>query len=180
MICHVGRLSPQKNPFAVVDIFKALHDRDDKAILLYIGIGELKDQILEYCRKLDIAEDIIFLEGRMDIDSFLCASDAFILPSLYEGLPYSVIEAQISGLRTFISDNIDKEVVIEEEKLTFLPTPHKDQTDYHAVIKIWADSLYKADIAEYDREINLIKVSERGYNLDCTDKNFGLLRKYLV
>lgn len=112
VLCHIGRMSYQKNPFGLLDIFAAVLQKNPSAILLYIGVGELEKTIVEYAEKRKIEKSIRFLGVRKDIPALLSASDVFLLPSFYEGLPIVGVEAQASGIPCVLSDAVTKEVDI--------------------------------------------------------------------
>ena len=109
VVCHVGRMTEQKNPYRLIDIFSALYECQENVVLLYAGTGELKDEVEAYGRKQKCADRIRFLGVRSDISELMQASDVFLLPSLYEGLPIVAIEAQTAGLPLVLSDRITKE-----------------------------------------------------------------------
>ena len=82
---------------------------NENSYLLLIGTGENKDFIKKKAIKLGIINNVKFLGNRNDIPDLLMAMDAFVMPSLYEGLPISAVEAQATGLKTYLSDKISKE-----------------------------------------------------------------------
>ncbi len=75
---------------------------------MIIGTGELFDGLKSYARFLNIENKIIFAGNQIENFKFYNAFDCFVLPSFYEGLPVSAIEAQVSNLPTLISDNVTK------------------------------------------------------------------------
>lgn len=110
VVCHVGRLSEQKNPLRVLDIFKSILKKREDAVLLSVGTGELEMEVKKHASDLKISNSVFFLGVRNDINNILQAADVFILPSLYEGLPMVAIEAQASGVPCILSDKISTEV----------------------------------------------------------------------
>lgn len=100
----VCRISYQKNPFFIIDIFYALHKYNKNSVLLWAGTGELDSQIKQYVKDKCLENFVLFLGSRSDITLFYSAMDIFVLPSRYEGLGIVYIEAQASGLPTFASD----------------------------------------------------------------------------
>jgi glycosyltransferase involved in cell wall biosynthesis len=92
----VARLSAQKNVGALVQALAALRGRRE-AMLLLCGDGEEQGQLEAEARRLGVAERVRFLGSRADVPEVLCASDVFVLPSLYEGHPLSVMEAMAAG-----------------------------------------------------------------------------------
>lgn len=77
-------------------------------------IGEEKNKIENEAKKLNIDSRIFFLGIRNDVGELLSAMDLFILPSIYEGAPLSLIEAQTNGIDAIVTSNISKEVFIND------------------------------------------------------------------
>lgn len=109
IIGHIGRLTIQKNTLFIIDIFYEIYKLEPKAKLLIIGDGDLHDEMLKKINNLGIDGSVLYLGRREDIQQFYNAMDCFILPSLYEGLPVTGIEAQSCGLPVFFSTKIPKE-----------------------------------------------------------------------
>ena len=81
---------------------------------MLVGTGELENKSKEKVKQLNIENKVMFLGFREDTSNLLNCMDFFIMPSLYEGLPVSVIEAQTSGLPVFVSKAIPDEAKINE------------------------------------------------------------------
>ena len=113
LLGNIGRLCKQKNQFFLLEILKELDLSKFK--LLILGQGELKNSLLDFAKKNDISNNVIFVDSSPNPEKFYNAFDVFLLPSLYEGLPVSGIEAQINSLPCFFSDCITKEVKIYDE-----------------------------------------------------------------
>lgn len=113
-IVNVGRLHKQKNHIFLLEIFKEILKLKKNALLFLIGEGNLENKIRQYAIKLGISEKVIFLGKRNDVQDILQGMDIFVMPSLHEGLPGSVVEAQGAGLPCIISDTITKEVAITD------------------------------------------------------------------
>ena len=109
VVGHVGRFVAQKNHKLLIDIFAEIHKRDKNAILLLIGDGDLKKSIQEKVEGLALKQAVKFLGVRSDIPDLLNTFDVFLLPSLFEGLPVTMVEAQASGLKCIVSDGVPKE-----------------------------------------------------------------------
>ena len=112
VIGHVGRFNQQKNHAFLLDVFKSYNSKNPNSVLLLVGKGELEDTIREKAKALDISEKIIFTGVRSDVPALLSAMDVFVFPSLYEGMPNTVIEAQATGLQCVIADTITREADI--------------------------------------------------------------------
>lgn len=110
--CHIGRFSEQKNHGFLIDIFFAIAKQDPNARFLLVGKGDLEESIKKKVAIMGLSEKTFFAGVRTDIPGILSASDVFLLPSLYEGLPNTVVEAQTTGLPCIVSDTVTREADI--------------------------------------------------------------------
>jgi len=108
-----GALRPQKNHKFALDVLYELSAIDSKFFLLLLGDGSLKEHLRIYAKKLGIEKDILFLGNKANVGDYLSAADYFIFPSLYEGFPNALLEAETNGLFCFVSSNVTREVAIE-------------------------------------------------------------------
>lgn len=115
VILHIGRFVPQKNHLFLLKFFYDIALSIPEARLLLAGDGFLKESVEKKACELGISDKVLFLGQRDDIPGLLQAADLFVLPSLYEGLPISCLEAQASGLPCLISDTITDEVCLNEK-----------------------------------------------------------------
>lgn len=109
---HVGRFSEPKNHSFLIDLFAAAAEKEPRARLLLIGGGEGRSAIEKKVQALGLADKVLFLGVRGDVYRLLQAMDVFVFPSLYEGLPVSLVEAQAAGLPCVISDRVPRESVL--------------------------------------------------------------------
>lgn len=112
VIGHVGRFSRVKNHTFLIDIFYEFHQRQKNSILILIGDGPLRKKIEEKIKGLNLEQNVILTGVREDINRVIQAFDIIVFPSLYEGLPVTLIEAQSCGVSSLISDHISDEVDI--------------------------------------------------------------------
>ena len=106
---HVGRFAKQKNPLALVDIFEEIVNRDKNALCWMIGEGPLRNEIEQKIEQKGLEDKIVLLGQRSNVPELMQAMDAFVFPSLFEGLSFVVIEAQAAGLPIIASDTLSKE-----------------------------------------------------------------------
>ncbi len=110
VIGHVGRFFAQKNHPFLIDIFYEIYKKNPNAVLILVGGGEvddsLKNQMKQKVKNLGIEDAVQFLGVREDVNEVMQAFDLFLLPSLFEGLPVTMVEAQASGLPCVISDKV--------------------------------------------------------------------------
>ena len=112
LIVHTGAFRKQKNHELLIDIFKAYHQRNPETILMMVGEGELKHEIEEKVKKLDLHNHVIFAGRRSDVPKILSAADKYLFPSFYEGFPCALIEAETAGVYCVAADTITKQVQI--------------------------------------------------------------------
>ncbi len=112
VIGHVGRYMPQKNHDFLCDIFYELFQLDPTAKLLLIGDGPLKSEIEDKLKNLGIVKNVIMIDQVSNVNDYMQAMDLFLMPSLFEGLPITGIEAQAAGLPCLFSESITRELAI--------------------------------------------------------------------
>ncbi|WP_027639087.1 glycosyltransferase family 1 protein [Clostridium cadaveris] len=109
VIGHVGRFNNQKNHSFLLDIFSEVYKKNKDSVLLLVGNGELEKDINKKVKLLGLEDKVIFTGVRSDVSDIMMAMDIFVFPSLFEGMPNTVIEAQATGLPCIVSDKITKE-----------------------------------------------------------------------
>ena len=137
---HVGRFDVMKNHDFLVQIAKRARCRNVPLMLLFVGDGPLRGRIEQTVKELDLSDRVLFAGLRADVPRILLgALDVFALPSSWEGMPVSAIEAQAAGLPTLISDTVTREVDIVPGLVCWLSLA--DGAD--AWLDACLDSLYK-------------------------------------
>ena len=110
----IARFEKQKNPLFLIDIMYFISRKQNNAHFVIIGAGSLEEKMKERINEYEMGNRLSWLGRREDIKQFYNAFDAFLLPSLYEGLPVVGVESQATGLPVFFSENITKEAGIAE------------------------------------------------------------------
>src|SRR5690606_14419248 len=105
-ICHIGRFHPSKNHPYLLRVFKEILEKQRDAKLIIIGDGALRSVLEQQIQSLGLIDSVILTGKRTDVPELLQAMDVLLFPSLYEGLPGTVLEAQAAGLPCIISSNI--------------------------------------------------------------------------
>ena len=155
VVGHIGRFNTQKNHrFVLQSIANLLHQKPNAKLLL-IGDGPLRGQVEEQIASLDIKKKCIILEHRADIPQLLSIMDVFLFPSLFEGLPVTLVEAQAVGLRSIVSNTITPECFFSENVVPL---------DLNASADIWVNAIvdstvkgeYRADIHRFDMNSEII------------------------
>ena len=112
VIGHVGRFFKQKNHEFLLDIFSSIQSKRKDAVLLLVGDGEKKEEIISKIDRLGLTQNVILTGIRSDIPDLLSSMDVFVFPSFFEGMPNTIIEAQATGMPCILSDSITKEAEI--------------------------------------------------------------------
>lgn len=153
---QIGRLSEQKNYLFTLKVFNRYLENDKDARLFIVGNGELKNIIIDKINEFNIADKVVMLEGRNDVNKLLQMADVFLMPSLFEGLSVAAVEAQASGIRCLLSDKCNTDVDITG-LCDFLPLKEE----------AWVNKM-KEDLPlrEYTKE----KIIEAGFDVKNTAK----------
>lgn len=110
VIGHVGRFSAEKNHSFLVDIATEVARRKENTWLLLVGDGPLRSRIEKQVATVKMRSRTLFAGTRNDTARLMEAIDVFVFPSLYEGLPLALVEAQAAGVPCVVSDVIGPEV----------------------------------------------------------------------
>lgn len=120
LLGHVGCMNEQKNHSFLIDVFAKLISKNKRYRLMLVGTGYKMPEIESKVQALDLNEYVIFVGATDDVPQYLSAIDLIVMPSLWEGLPLSLIEEQANGLKCIVSDVITREVD-KTGAVSFLP-----------------------------------------------------------
>lgn len=161
VVGHVGRFNQQKNHAFLLDVFAEIKKIHGDAVLLLCGKGEKEFEIRNRVEKMGLSNSVLFLGVRSDIPQVLSAMDIFVFPSLYEGMPNTVIEAQATGLPCFVSDKITKEAGVTD-LVSFLPLRDPE---------FWQSKIEKGK-CNSNREHYNFEMRQGGYDISSAAKLF--------
>ena len=153
---HVGTFGEAKNHKFLLELFADYLNRTGCAKLLLCGDGPLRTQIEKQIKDLNLEKNVILLGMTDQVPSLLMAADVFVLPSLYEGLPISTVEAQASGLPCVVSNAVPQEAVFMENVCVC------DRFDTH----IWCEAIEKMRSVHLDRGIGADRAQQAGYDIN--------------
>lgn len=158
VIGHLGKIYKPKNHPYLIRVYKEYYQINPNSRLFLVGDGVMRQEVESLVDELEIRDHVIFAGLRTDVPDMLQVMDYFVFPSIWEGMPLSVLEALSSGLTCIISDHITKDVMIG-------PNIHALQIESNP--KVWAD--YIANINLPSRDIvyhqNSEALTEAGFNL---------------
>lgn len=156
VVGHVGRFTAQKNHEFLLDIYAQIHTRCPESILLLIGEGELLSEVKRKAESYGMQQNIVFYGVTQNISAMYQIMDCFLMPSLYEGLPFAAIEAQAAGLMCFFSDSISKEVAVTE-LAHFLPLKLSAESWAEEVLNTISNAKVRVSCQD--------QIKERGYEI---------------
>ncbi|MCR6598042.1 glycosyltransferase family 1 protein [Bacillus halotolerans] len=165
IIGHVARFHEVKNHAFLLKLAVHLKKRGVRFQMILAGDGPLREQMEEEARRLNLLSDVLFLGTEEHIHELMRTFDVFVMPSLYEGLPVVLVEAQASGLPCIISDTITEKVDtgLGLVKRVSLSKP----------MDIWAETIVRAAAAgRPKRELVKDTLAKLGYD---ARRNVGAL-----
>ena len=151
---HIGWFNEIKNHHEIIRIFNGIQKQEPHSKLILVGEGPLYDDVRDQVNELGLQTKVIFAGLQDSVSEYLSAMDVFLMPSLFEGLPYVLIEAQSSGLPIYCSDTIDPNIKLTP-LLNFLPLNNTDA---------WIEAITHRQVStrrSYDYELK-----QQGYELD--------------
>ena len=166
VIGHVGAFNYQKNQEFIIEIASKMKNKEKYKFVL-IGDGPKFELLKEKIKKQKL-EQLFILTGKTNkVNEWLNAMDVMILPSKYEGFPNVLVEWQISGLKSIVSNKVSKEVKVTD-LIEFLPL----KSD------VWAKAIENISV-EYNRNnlLYLNKLKEKGFDIKTSADR--LYNKYI-
>lgn len=162
VIGHIGRFMTQKNHMFLLDVFyEIVKKRSDAVLLLVGGNGDLEEKVRTKINDLNLQDKVVFAGIRSDVPELLSAMDVFVMPSLYEGMPNTIIEAQATGLPCVIADTITREANI---------TGLVDYLSLSSAPSYWADKV--VSLSELERRNTHDDFVTNGYDIESVANKF--------
>ncbi len=134
---HVGRFVDIKNHSFILKVFVYLRSIRPDSYIIFIGDGPLRNDIEKEASAHNISDRLLFLEHRTDVNKIMGAMDAFIFPSIFEGLGIALIEAQAAGLRCIASNKVPSDAFI---------TPNAEALDLNDPVEKWTSKILEPPI----------------------------------
>lgn len=115
IIGYVARIDQGKNPYEFINIAKQVLSKNMNVKFIWIGEGVLKESVQGYIDNKGLEDEILLLGFKQKVDDYLNILDIYLTTSLYEGLPYTLVEASRAKLPIVASDVIGNNEVVESE-----------------------------------------------------------------
>lgn len=134
VVGNVARFEKQKNHIFLINMFENFCKQYDKSKLLLVGCGSEENIIRSLVHEKNLDDKVIFIGTTNQIEALYQVMDVFVLPSMYEGLATTCIEAQVAGMPVLCSSSISEETKITD-LCEFLPINNG--------VEIWTNKLLK-------------------------------------
>ncbi len=159
----IARFEKQKNHIRLINIFEYFHKKNSNSVLVLVGKGSEEENIKTIVNEKQLTDCVFFLGIRSDIPELLSAFDVFLLPSLYEGLPFVAIEAQAASLPLITSDTVSNEICVTE----LVKQIKLDAHDFE-----WVNTIEKMYLTNEERlsEKYIEKLRDNGFDIVETVK----------
>lgn len=140
LLSFVARFTSHKQPLALIKAFTEAIKKNTNLHLLMVGDGDQKQEGIEMVKKAGIESHVTFEKFRQDVPAVLAATDIFILPSLWEGLPIALLEAMMMG-KAIIASNVDGtcDVIRHNENGMLVETDNLVENLVAAILKLSND-----------------------------------------
>lgn len=152
LLGNVARFTNVKNQIFLIKLIESIKEKS-KYKLMLVGEGPTYNKLKQYVNNKKLDEYIIFTGKQKNVEDYMSAFDVFVLPSLYEGFPTVLVEAQASGLPCIVSENITKEVNING-KVYFLSITNNNES--------WIKQINKVEVTNQRSET---KLADKGYDI---------------
>lgn len=157
LVGHVGYFADPKNQSYLIDVFQAFHRQKPDTKLLLVGTGPDLEDAVEQVARLQLQDAVIFAGRRTDVERIYQALDVFVMPSLWEGLPLVLLEAQAAGLPVLASDRITGDVQC---------VPNFRYLPLEAEPEVWAEQLRNLSEETADRTADTAQyLRNRGFDI---------------
>ncbi|MFQ5804222.1 MAG: glycosyltransferase [Candidatus Methylomirabilales bacterium] len=158
----VGRLHSKKGHKYLIDAVGPVIRRFPHAVFLAVGAGGLRDELESQARRLGVASHLRFLGHRDDVRDFLALCDLFVLPSLSEGMPLSLLEAMAAGVPAVATRIAGITDVVEDGKTGLLVPPADSRALAKGITTLLEDRMFARQMGEAGREVVACRFSLAG------------------
>lgn len=160
VIGHAGHLAEVKNQRFLIDFMPELLKRKENAVLLLLGEGPDRKMLENTIAELGLGGKVIMTGNVPNVSDYLCAMDVFAFPSLFEGMPLSMVEVQANGLPCVISDRVPQDVFLTD---LLTPLPIDEALP-------WIEALLAAKRVDSEKYAAILRKS--GFDVNTVMKKF--------
>lgn len=155
LIGSVARFAPEKNHTFLIEVFSEIVKQPD-AHLILCGAGQLQEEIQQLVQTKGLSDRVSFLGMRKDMPMIYQAMDVLVMPSLFEGLPFSLVEAQASGIPCVVSDTVSPEANL---------TDLMNYMSLDAAPAVWAEKI--CSFQGYEKISKKDQLEQKGFTIEA-------------
>lgn len=157
-IIQLGRLQTVKNHSFSLKIAEKLKGKGIEFQMFFVGQGDLKKEIAAQIKEKNLTKEVLLVGLRSDISQLLAGADVMLMPSLHEGFPVVLVEAQSVGIPSLVSDSVSPEVDLNVSLVEF--------ESLHAPTDRWIEKLISLKSKErLTKDIRLKKLGDQGFDI---------------
>lgn len=160
----IGRLEQQKNLAFAIDVFEKVCKITSNAVLVFIGDGSMLDSLRQAAKEKRLENKAFFIGNKDNVNEWMSAIDCLLMPSLFEGLPFVLVEAQAAGLPCIVSS-----AVSEEANITGLV----EYVSLEEQKEVWAQKILTA--CKGRRPDTARQLIDAGYSIEDTAKEVSAI-----
>ena len=168
---HIANFIQSKNHMFLLSIYKEISKIDESAVFFCVGEGDLRPEIEEEIKRLEMQDKVILTGIRKDVPDFMSCFNVLVFPSKFEGLPLTLIEAQAAGLPCLISDTITKDVIVTENLV--------EMESIEQNPSVWAKRAISMS-EKRNRECQYESIAKAGYDIKTLAKEYENLFEELA
>ncbi len=154
----VGRLTEVKNPLFALDVFNEIYKKDTTSKMFFCGNGPLMQQLQQRINEYGLRSCVFLLGNCADVNELYSLADYLIMPSLFEGFPFVLVEAQCGGLKCICSDTIEKNTNISNS-ITYI--------DLEIGAQKWAEKILKLPTNVHRESFDQV-IRDAGFDIEYT------------
>ena len=173
IIIFVGTLKKVKGIKYLIEAMNIVVENNPEAKLILIGDGEEKEELKKIVQELNLGEKVTFLGRKFneEIPGYMVASDVFVLPSLSEGFPVTILEAMAAGLPIIATKVGGVPEIIKENDNGFLVEPQNSLQIAEKILLLFQNENLRQKISQNNQEkaknyswSEVVKNLEKVYN----------------
>lgn len=169
IICSVANLKPQKNPLDFIKVAEVVIKKNPYVYFIYAGGGDNMEYYRETIKKIGIERNCFFIGWVSNPQNIYSCCDIFILTSLWEGLPRSLVEAIASGIVPvcYKTDGVNDIIIdgvngflVEQKNYIKMANIIQRLINDNALFNKITENLIKTDLTEFDIDKMVVKQEE--------------------
>ena len=150
-LLHIGRFNHQKNHRGLLDAFRRILEKQPNCCLNLLGDGELLEETQSYAARLGIRDKVVFHGSQTDVHPYLHDADVFLLPSSFEGMPMTIIEAMGTGL-PIVASAVGGVPDMLENDVSGILVPCEPEAVAQAVLRLLDDEAFRRRLGTNARQ----------------------------